>query len=119
MQKLITKEIDRKLRANGESHARGEDTSTVKPVLKLFNPCGAATWLITERDPEDDDILFGLCDLGFGCPELGSVRLSELESVRVGFEPLGIKIERDAWFEPEKTLAEYAAEARANGRIAA
>ena len=30
------------------------------PVLKLFNPCGAATWLASELD-EDGDTLFGLC----------------------------------------------------------
>lgn len=116
MQKLITKEIDRKLRAAGQIHADGGDTSNLKPVLKLFNPCGAATWLISERDPEDDDILFGLCDLGFGCPELGSVSLSEISSVR---NRLGLGIERDQWFEADKTLAEYANEARRLGRIAA
>lgn len=36
------------------------------PVLKLFNPMGAATWLATEL-AEDGDALFGLADLGFGC----------------------------------------------------
>jgi len=53
-----------------------------QPVVKLFTPDGGCTWLLTEIDPEDPDIAFGLCDLGFGCPELGSVSLSELESVR-------------------------------------
>jgi hypothetical protein len=116
VQKLITKDIDRRLRAAGQLHAEGRDTSHLKPVLKLFNPCGAATWLISERDPEDDDILFGLCDLGFGTPELGNVRLSELEATRL---PFGLKIERDTSFEADKSLVEYADEARANGRIAA
>lgn len=114
--KLITKEIDRQLRANGLRAANGQDTSDVKPPLKLFNPCGAATWLISERDPDDEDILFGLCDLGFGTPELGSVRQSELESVRLRF---GLKIERDLHFEPTMSLAEYAEKARQESRIAA
>lgn len=114
---LITQEIDRQLLANGEKHNRGEDTSGTKPVLKLFNPSGAATWLISERDPEDPDILFGLCDLGFGCPEMGSVSLSEISAVRC--PPFGLPIERDKWFKAEKTLVEYADEAREKGRICA
>ena len=55
---------------------------------------------LTEIDPEDPDIAFGLCDLGMGCPELGSVSLSELESVR---GKLGLPIERDLHFTPTKT----------------
>ena len=26
------------------------------PVVKLFDPCGAGTWLLTEIEPEDPDI---------------------------------------------------------------
>ncbi|AWI86976.1 hypothetical protein C0214_00505 [Methylobacterium sp. DM1] len=43
-------------------------------MLKLFNPLGPATWLICELDA-DGDTLYGLCDLGFGEPELGYVSL--------------------------------------------
>lgn len=116
MQMLITKEIDRQLRANGQLALDGKDTGQTKPVLKLFNPCGAATWLISERDPEEPDILFGLCDLGFGTPEIGRVSLSEIQSVRLQF---GLRIERDIHFSADKSLIEYADEARAKGRIAA
>lgn len=116
MQTLITKEIDRQLRANGQLALEGNNTDATKPVLKLFNPCGAATWLISERDPEEPDLLFGLCDLGFGCPEIGRVSLSELQSVRLQF---GLRIERDIHFRATKTLLEYADEARTKGRIAA
>ena len=86
------------------------------PVVKLFNPCGAATWLLTELDPEDPDIAFGLCDLGLGSPELGSVSLSELESVR---GKLGLPVERDLHFIPTKTISAYADEARKHGSIRA
>lgn len=92
--KLLTKPIREKLIANGKAQdlVRGtEDEIDFEPVVKLFNPCGAATWLLTELDSEDPDIAFGLCDLGMQCPELGSVRISELESVR---GPLGLGIER-------------------------
>jgi hypothetical protein len=70
--------------------------------------------ILTEIDPEDPDIAFGLCDLGFGYPELGSVSLSELESVR---GQLGLPIERDLYFTPTKTLSAYADEAPAHGGI--
>lgn len=91
--------------ANGQRSAAGIDNSDCPPVVKLFTPDGACTWLLTELDPEDPDIAFGLCDLGMGCPELGSVRLSELEDVR-GL--IGLPIERDMYFTADKSLSAYA-----------
>lgn len=97
---LIPEELRPQLLANGH------DTETDHvPVVKLFDPCGAATWLISAIEPDDPDILFGLCDLGLGFPELGSVRLSELESVR---GRLGLGIERDLYFEGKYPLLVYA-----------
>ena len=83
------------------------------PVVKFFNPVGAATWLATELD-EDNDTLFGLADLGFGSPELGSFSLIELASVRL---PFGLGIERDLYFEGAFSLSVYAEAARKAGRI--
>ena len=58
--KLLTEEQRTKLLANGTR--RGADH---KPVAKLFNPCGAGTWLLSELDPEyPDECGFGLADLG-------------------------------------------------------
>ncbi len=91
-------------------------SSDVKPVVKLFTPWGRATWLISEIDPEDNDQLFGLCDLGMGEPELGWVSLREIQSIR---GPFSLKIERDRSFTPNKTISEYASEARLEGRIVA
>jgi hypothetical protein len=51
-----------------------------------------------------------------GCPELGSVSLSEITAVR---GPLGLPVERDVIFEASKSVGSYAAEARALGHIAA
>lgn len=112
--KLITKAIEAKLAENAAKAAAGVDTSNEKPVLKLFNPTGAATWLITEKD--EYGMMFGLADLGFGTPELGYVSLQELESYK---GPFGLGIERDRSFTAKKTLAEYADEARAKGSITA
>ena len=105
--KLLTKEIEAKLSKN-----IGNATKD-KPYLKLFNPVGSATWLISEYH-EEDRTFFGLCDLGMGYPELGYVSLEELESLRL---PFGLTIEIDIHFEPTKTLSEYAAEANQLGSI--
>ena len=110
--KLLTKQIRTKLEANArKTEIEGEDDH--RPVVKLFNPAGAATWLLTEIE---GDIAFGLCDLGMGSPELGSVSITELEAIT---GPLGIGIERDMYFEADKTISQYAAAARSAGCIAA
>src|SRR3546814_15530196 len=75
-------------------------------------PVGSATWLATEMD--EDGILFGLADLGFGCPELGRFAMAELEAVRL---PFGLGIERDLGFTPHHPLSVYAAAARSAGSI--
>lgn len=82
------------------------------PVTKLFDPFGAATWLLTECD--EDGLCFALCDMGFGCPEMGYVSLDELASLKVG---PALRIEADLFFMPTKTLSQYAEEARQLGRI--
>lgn len=115
--KLLTKDIREKLLANGREQAKVKGTKAEKdfwPVVKFFYPAGAATWLIVEADPEDPDILFGLCDLGQGFPELGSVRLSELEGFRGRF---GLGIERDRFFTATAPLSRYADAAREEGCI--
>ena len=107
--KLFTKTQFEKLLANGrataEALALGTDQPDHVPVVKLFNPCGAATWLLSEIDPEDQDIAFGLADLGMDCAELGSVSLAELQSIRL---PFGLGIERDLHFTATHSLMTYA-----------
>jgi len=84
------------------------------PVVKLFDPTGAATWLLSEILPHNPDLLFGLCDLGMGTPELGYVSLAELESVK---GRLGLGIERDLYFAPRFPLSVYAEAARRAGAV--
>ena len=115
--KLLTKDLREKLLANGREQAKVKGTKAERdffPVVKFFYPAGAATWLITEADPDEPDILFGLCDLGHGFPEVGSVRLSELEHFRGAF---GLGIERDLHFEAKAPLSRYADAAREAGCI--
>jgi hypothetical protein len=84
------------------------------PIVKLFNPCGAATWLLTEIDPDDDTVAWGLCDLGMGFPEFGTVNLSELAEYR---GRLGLGIERDLHFEARGPISAYIEAARKAGGI--
>ena len=72
---LLPLDLRAKLLANRADHG-----SDHVPLLKLFNPIGAATWLASELY-EDGNTLFGLADLGFGCPEMGTFSLTEIASV--------------------------------------
>ncbi len=110
-QSLFIQAIRQKLLANGARSSAGEDIDPV-PVVKLFTPDANATWLLTEIDPEYPDIAFGLCDLGHGCPELGSVSLREIETLR---GPLGLPVERDAYYSETRHLSEIARLARRAG----
>lgn len=105
------------LRANAMAHHEAMQHHLPEcdpvPVLKLFNPLGPATWLATELY-RDDDTLFGLADLGFGCPELGTFSLSEIAALRL---PFGLRIERDVTFAAVHPLSVYAEAARAAGGI--
>ena len=113
MKTLITDEQRAQLLANGRARAEGAGTDPL-PVVKLFTPDAHATWLLTELDPEDGDTAYGLCDLGLGMPEEGTVRLSELASI-VG--PLKRPVERDLYFVATRTLSEYTRLAQRNGSI--
>jgi len=114
--KLITESLTDKLLANGRAQRAamddGNDALDFKPVVKFFTPDAQCTWLLTELD--SDGLLFGLCDLGMGEPELGYVSLAELATVR---GKLGLPVERDRHFEADMTISAYAEEAREHGHI--
>lgn len=65
--------------------------------VKFFSPYGngAATWLVTEFDGQDE--MFGWADLGYGGGELGYMSLSELEGMERRGLPL---VERDTSWRP-------------------
>jgi hypothetical protein len=117
--KLLTQEQRGKMLENGRKQQEAEERGTsidFEPVVKLFTPDAGAMWLLTELHPDDPDIAFGLCDLGLGFPEMGSVSLSEIEEVR---GHLGLPVERDLSFKATKTLSQYAEEAHSARRITA
>jgi len=100
--KLLTKALEKALPALYSQDGKGDEAIV---YAKFFNPMGAATWFVTEYDPENR-IFFGYADLfgqgPDGGAELGYVSLDELQAVKL---PLGLGIERDIHFTP-KTLAE-------------
>ena len=113
---LLPAELRFALNANGHAsriHRARETAFDPWPVVKFFNPLGAATWLATEID-SDGDTLFGLADLGFGCPELGCLSLAEIAVVRL---PFGLGIERDVHFDPLAPLSDWTGTARRLGSI--
>jgi hypothetical protein len=113
MKLLITDNQRTQLLDNGAATVRGEKLDPL-PVVKLFTPDAHATWLLTELNPDDNDTAYGLCDLGVGLPELGYVRLSDLQGI-VG--PMNLPVERDLYFIPKRRLSEYAELARTDGSI--
>ena len=102
--KLITNAQLQTLIQNGKRADRNPAFDP-KPVVKLFTPDAACTWLLAYLDPEDHDIAFGLCDLGLVFAECGSVRISEIRELR---GRLGLPVERDKFFEAEYPLSVYA-----------
>jgi hypothetical protein len=121
---LLTPELRAALRANADassSTATRADPQTdpdardhdPAPVVKYVSPVGAATWLATELDA-DGDTLFGLADLGFGCPELGTFSLAEIEALRL---PFGLTVERDLFFASRHPLSVWTDAARSAGSI--
>ena len=101
--KLITKEVQKKLDDNMKLPEEER-----QPVVKFFGG-GGCSWFISERD---DNILFGLCDLGVGYREFGTVHLSELEELK--FPPFGLGVERDLQWTPQ-TFDELLEEHKQNG----
>lgn len=109
---MLPKHLYERLLANGQASQEAERDHT--PVVKFFDPAGAATWLISELNPGEPDLLFGLCDLGMGFPELGDVRFSELKATK---NRLGIDLERDLFFAATYPLSVYTDAARRHERI--
>lgn len=105
--KLFTDEQYQQLLENGLPENTDQDHP---PVVKLVLPGTDCIWLLSEIDPDNKDIAFGLCDLGMGFPELGYVSLNELREVST--HVLGFAVQRAAFFEAKYPMSVYADAAR-------
>ncbi len=113
-QKLITEELKEKLIKNNKKVGSDEELE-IKPVVRIFSPWSHCHFLISDYNP-DDDVYFGLADLGLGFPELGYIDLKEIEFME--FTDLHVPFfERDITFKADKTISQYAEIARKTGRI--
>jgi hypothetical protein len=92
--KILTKEIIKAFAKQG--YTGDKSAKDIKIVMKLFNPSGAGTWYLYEK--EDEDVYWGYVNLGdIDNAECGTVSMSELMNFRGRF---GLGIERDKFFEP-------------------
>jgi hypothetical protein len=69
-------------------------------IAKLFDPCGSATWFLTEYDPKEKRAFCYVT--GMVADEWGYTSITELESIQ---RPFGLTIERDLYF-VQKRLSE-------------
>ena len=90
--KLITPEFE-EIMKNYPLYSQQNESDPVI-AAKFFDPCGAATWWITEYNPIEK-IAFGYVT-GLVEDEFGYISLEELESIK---RPFGLTIERDLYFE--------------------
>jgi hypothetical protein len=93
--KLITKAIAKKLPALYATD--GVPLEDKVAPLKIFDPCGRATWYVFEWDGQDTFFCYCVSPLGPDCDELGYASLSELSGVR---NRLGLGMERDRHWTP-------------------
>lgn len=106
---LISADEHERLLANGRKVQSDPDcTLSLYPVVKLNNPQGLGTWLLTHLDPANSDIAHGIVDLGY--PDFGNVSLSELEAV---IWPFDGRVERDPYWVSAKPIFAYMADAQA------
>ena len=89
--KILTKELRRNLPALRETEGQGMEATA---QVKFFCPWNSWNFYGVEYDP-DQKLFYGLVD-GFE-KELGYFSLEELESIK---GPLGLKMERDLYFDP-------------------
>ncbi|HHT9121247.1 MAG TPA: DUF2958 domain-containing protein [Candidatus Wunengus sp. YC63] len=100
--KLFTYHQYKQLLENGKPENRDKDHP---PVVHITLPGTKAEWLLSELDPENPTIAFGLCDLGMGFPEMGYVDLNELLRLKIG--PFGFTIFNNPLFEGKYPLTIY------------
>lgn len=112
MNRLFTTEQYNQLIKNGRIANGDKDNAPVVMLTLPFSPC---VWLLSELDPDNPDIAFGLCDPGIGSPELGYVSINEIRSV---CHPVfKMTVYNNPLFRAEYPMSAYAAAARAYREI--
>lgn len=110
MNDLFTPEQYQQLIENGKEENFSKNHHPVVRLHILFTGC---QWLLTELDPDNPHIAFGLCDLGMGFPELGYVDLDEVKAVK----SVPFPVMRDVFFKGKYPISVYADAARFREQI--
>lgn len=113
--KLITKEIERAFAKQGDTSSMSQDE--IKIICKWFDPMGAATWYVYERDAENPEIFWAFVNLGDSeMAECGTVSLSEIQEAHKRLRRL--PIERDLHFPiAGKTLSDVINKIKSGGHV--
>ena len=90
--KLLTKKIKEQAT---KQYDEGTDMEQMV-VAKYFDPMGSWKWFLMNMH-KDEDYCWGI--VKGNAVEMGSFSMKELEGIQL---PLGLKIERDLYFEPVK-----------------
>ena len=99
--KLLTKELLTLFAKQGDTSQK--EAKDVYIIAKFFNPTGQGTWYAADYDP-DTRLFFGYVSIfGDWNDEAGSFSLDELENIKL---PMGLGIERDRLFRPNKYTLE-------------
>jgi hypothetical protein len=99
LRKLVQFKLAFRIRGTPPLRAQDGAGENATVYVKLFDPCGSATWFLTEWDSGEE--AFGFCT-GLQFDEWGYVSLRELAFLSGAF---GIGIEIDTWLCPQ-TLAQ-------------
>lgn len=102
--KLLTADIIRKLEKH-PFHSQDSKGENAEVLVKFF--CGgAATWLVTEGEKQEngDWLFFGVATLDGDTWEWGYFALSEIKEIR--FPPFGLPIEREMYLTPKTKVCE-------------
>lgn len=81
-----------------------------RPVVRLYVPDTADSWLLARIDPLHPHLAFGLADTGPHPPELRPIDLRALEASHPS-------VTCDRYFRATQSLTAYAKDARRHGRI--
>jgi hypothetical protein len=101
---LIPNNLRSQLLANGR-----DPRADHVPLLKLFNPTGPECLLISEIQPYDEDVVYGLTDFGDGDLQVGPFSLPEVDEIT---RNCGFRFERDPLFHARHPLSVYREAAR-------
>ena len=81
-----------------------------RPVVRLYVPDTADSWLLARINPLHRHLAFGLADTGPHPPELRPIDLRALKASHPS-------VTCDRYFRATRSLSEYARNARRHGRI--